>query len=174
MKNLPPALQILILSMLPIWELRGTIPLGIYFYKFNPVYVYLLAVVGNIIPVIPLFFILRYFEKLILKTPILGKIYNLWLIRAKKKENFIKRYGTWGLTLFVAIPLPVTGAWTGTLLAKILQLNWFESFFYIALGVIVAGGIVSIFSLMGWVGALIFGVIILIIFSWSQSKKGGK
>jgi uncharacterized membrane protein len=67
--------------------------------------------------------------------------------RTERRRDMIDRYGYLGLTLFVAIPLPVTGAWTGCLLAFLLGLNRFKSFFYIALGVTLAGIIVLTTSL---------------------------
>jgi uncharacterized membrane protein len=77
-------------------------------------------------------------------------LFDKWVHRTRKKaEKNVQKYGYWGVMLFVAIPLPVTGAYTGTLAAWLLQLEKRRSFWYLALGVVIAGIIVSIATLTG-------------------------
>ena len=80
----------------------------------------------------------------------------IWLEeKTLKKRDKIDKYGIWGLLLFVAIPLPGTGGWTGALLASLLHLDKKKSFGVIAIGVFIAGLIISILSLI--MGAAVFG-----------------
>ncbi len=139
-------LEILIVSALPISEIRGGIPLAIY-YGLDPVSAYILAFIGNLIPIPFLLIFLENIIKLMGKIEILAKPYNKLLSRVEKRRKLIEKYGYFGLTLFVAIPLPITGAWTASLLATILNLRKLKSFVFISIGVAIAGFIVLISSL---------------------------
>ncbi|HIP63400.1 MAG TPA: ligand-binding protein SH3 [Archaeoglobus profundus] len=129
---------------MPLSELRGGIPLALYL-GFSPLESYILGVVGNLIP-IP--FILLLLDKIKnIKIKFISKVYTAITTRIEKRRNLIEKYGYVGLMLFVAVPLPITGAWTGTLLAFLLGLNKFKSFLAISLGVSLAGIIVTLTSL---------------------------
>ncbi len=138
-------LRVIVVSALPISELRGGIPLALYL-GFNPIEAYTISVIGNILPVPFLLMFLGLIEKIALKTP-LSSLYLKIVRRTERRRDVIDRYSYLGLTLFVAIPLPVTGAWTGCLLAFLLGLDKLKSFFYITLGVTIAGIIVLTTSL---------------------------
>jgi len=134
-------LTVILVAAMPFSELRGAIPLAVY-YGFPPVKAYVISVLGNLLPV-P--FLLAFFErvrKVMKKWNLTSGIFEVFERRALKNRNLIEKYGYPGLTLFVAIPLPVTGAWTGTLLAVLLELKEVKSFVCIALGVAIAGTIV--------------------------------
>ncbi len=89
------------------------------------------------------------------KVPGINKII-FWLEeKTLKKRDKIDKYGIWGLLLFVAIPLPGTGGWTGALLASLLQLDKKKSFGVISIGVFIAGLIISVLSLL--IGSAVFG-----------------
>ncbi len=139
-------LEILIVSALPISEIRGGIPLAIY-YGLDPISAYILAFIGNLIPIPFLLIFLENIIKLMGKIEILARPYNKLLSRVEKRRKLIEKYGYFGLTLFVAIPLPITGAWTASLLATILNLRKLKSFVFISIGVAIAGFIVLISSL---------------------------
>lgn len=139
-------LEILIVSALPISEIRGGIPLAIY-YGLDPISAYILAFIGNLIPIPFLLIFLENIIKLMGKIEILAKPYNKLLSRVEKRRKLIEKYGYFGLTLFVAIPLPITGAWTASLLATTLNLRKLKSFVFISIGVAIAGFIVLISSL---------------------------
>jgi len=137
-------IEVLVVSAMPLSELRGGIPLALYL-GFSPLESYILGVVGNLIPV-P--FILLLLDKIKnIKIKFISKAYLEITKRVEKKRDLIERYGYVGLTLFVAVPLPVTGAWTGSLLAFLLGLNKFKSFLAISVGVSLAGIIVTLTSL---------------------------
>lgn len=140
------AIKVLIVSAMPVSELRGGIPLALYL-GFTPIESYILAFLGNFLPV-P--FLLVFLDKLVAiacKINIIDRFYNKIVNRVEKRKKIIETYGYLGLTLFVAIPLPVTGAWTGTLLAFLLRMGKAKSIMYISLGIAIAGIIVILASL---------------------------
>jgi len=139
-------LAVLLTSASPISELRGGIPLALYF-GFSPLEDYLLAVLGNMIPVPIILFFLRRMEKLIALIPLVGKIYNRCIDLALRRKGVVEKYGYVGLMIFVSIPLPITGAWTGTLISFLLKMNPIKSIIFIYLGILIAGIVVLSVSL---------------------------
>ena len=136
--------QVLLATVLPISELRGGIPLGISF-GLDPLFTYFITVIANILIFFPIFFILRlFYDKLLYRIPLFNKYLNL--VR-KRGEPVVQKYGFLGLALFVAIPLPITGAYTGTILAWLIGMDWRKAFPAVALGVAIAGGIVLLITL---------------------------
>lgn len=137
---------VFIISMIPILELRGSILVAPTFLNTEFLPTYIAAILGNMLP-IP--FILLFIEKIFAfmkKTKHFHKIPNWIEKKAMKKSAQIEKYGYWGLFLFVAIPLPGTGAWTGSLLSVLLGLKSKKSFFFILLGVMTAGLVMSLLS----------------------------
>ena len=138
---------VMICSMIPIIELRGAIPLGAALgmpWWLN----YICAVIGNMIP-IP--FILLFIKKIIAwMTSCRVKLFNKiggWLTRkAEKNRDKIEKYSFWGVCLFVAIPLPVTGAWTGSLVAAVIDMKFWKALLSCLLGVMIAGVIMTLAS----------------------------
>ena len=134
-------------SMLPIIELRGSIILGAGLglpWWQN----YLISWVGNMLP-IP--FILLFIKTIIgwmatCQITFFNKVANWLLNKAEKNRGKIERYAFWGLTLFVAIPLPGTGAWTGTLVASVIDMKFWKSLLATAVGVTIAGVIMTLAS----------------------------
>jgi len=119
---------------------------------------YIIAVIGNILPV-P--FILLFFNAIsgfLSKVPVFERMLNWLFARTRRRGRLIERYERIGLVLFVAIPLPVTGAWTGSLAAVLLGMEFKKAFLSICIGVLIAGVIVTCLTLLGWVGAVIAGV----------------
>lgn len=142
-----PLLEGMLLSLLPIAELRGGIPYSVA-QGINPITAFIFCTLANIL-VIPLCFIfLDTLNKFLLKLKFYRKAFR-WYVNGtrKRKEKVERAYETYGiiaLTIFVAIPLPLTGAWTGTLIAWLLGLKRIRSFFAVALGVIIAGIIITL------------------------------
>ena len=134
-------------SMLPIIELRGAIPLGAGF-GLPWWQTYLIAIVGNMLPV-P---IILLFVKSVLtwmkgcKIKFFNRIANKMFEKAEKNREKIEKYAFWGLTLFVAIPLPATGAWTGTLVAALFDMKFWKSFLSALIGVMIAGVVMTLIS----------------------------
>ena len=146
--GLPAELVVLIVSMLPIFELRGGIPCGV---LLNLVWwkTYLMAVLGNMIPVAPLLLFLNPVSSWLRRHLTLADRFFEWLFaRTRRKgEARMRRYGIFvGLMLFVAIPLPVTGAWTGCAAAFIFGVRFRLSFPAVLAGVFIASLVVSILT----------------------------
>ena len=134
----------LLITILPISELRGGIPLGISL-GLDPLFTFFIAIIANALIFFPIFFALRlFYDKVLFRIPLFDK----YLDRVRKiGKPKVEKYGFWGLTLFVAIPLPITGAYTGTILAWLLGMNWKKAFPAVGLGVIVAGVVVFLITL---------------------------
>lgn len=133
------------MSILPVIELRGAIPLGAGLGL--PLWLcFLMAVIGNLLPVPFLIFfggkVLHYFAKF----ERFGKPFRKIIEIGEKKVSKMKKTVFWGLLTFVAIPLPGTGAWTGALVAITLDLDFKKAFPPIVLGVLGAGVIVSLIA----------------------------
>ena len=144
-------------SMLPIIECRGSVPMGAVF-GLPWWQTYLIAVVGNMLPVpIILLFVKSVLTRMARsRVALLNKVANKMFEKAEKNRARIERYAFWGLTLFVAIPLPATGAWTGTLVAALFDMKFWKSILAALLGVMIAGVIMTLVS-YGVVAA--FGVL---------------
>ena len=148
-KGLQPVWIVLIISMLPLIELRGSIPIAILLFKMPWQEAVMLSVIGNMIPIPLLLLVVDWFFKTISKIPFGAKFTNWLFARTRKKGKAIERYEALGLTIFVGIPLPGTGGWTGALAAKIFGIGFWKSMLYVFLGVLIASGIVTPLSLMG-------------------------
>ena len=134
----------LLATVLPISELRGGIPLGISL-GLDPVFTFFIVVIVNALMFFPIFFILRlFYDKLLYRIPLFNKYLENLRKRGKPK---VDKYGFWGLTLFVAVPLPITGVYTGTILAWLLGMDWKKAFPPIGLGALIAGIIVILITL---------------------------
>ena len=143
MKNF---LWIVLVSMVPMIELRAAIPLGCGM-GLPAWQVYIAAVVGNMIPVpFIVLFIRRIFAFLRKHWKKLGGLVDRIEARAMKKSGRVRKFEILGLMLFVAIPLPGTGAWTGSLIAALLDIRLKRSIPVILLGVLIAGAIVTAVS----------------------------
>ena len=142
-------LKAILLSMLPIAELRGGIPYAIA-NDVNPFLTYVICVGANILAFPIVFFFLEFLHPLFLKINIYQKLFGKFVLKTRKKlDTKIKKYGFWGLMLFVMIPLPVTGAYTGSLAAWLFNIPKKKAFISVALGVIISGIIITIISLSG-------------------------
>ncbi len=135
-----------IISMVPIVELRGAIPFatakGLTFWSAMSA-----AVIGNMIPVpFIIIFIRKIFEWLRVKSARLDGIVGHFEHKAEKHSDKVKRYKFWGLFILVAIPLPGTGAWTGALVAAMLEMRLKDALPAIFMGVVAAGLIMAVFS----------------------------
>lgn len=134
-------------SWLPFIELRGAIPLGISL-GISPVKVFLLGVIGNAVPVIPLLFLLNPVREFLITHSRLMARFFTWLYeRTIRKSDKVEKYGALGLILFTAVPFPTTGAWTASLAAVIFKIKFKYAFPAIMLGIVLAGIIVTLTSI---------------------------
>ena len=132
------------LAMIPVFELRGAMPVGVA--AGLPFWmVFLTALLGNLLPVpFLILFTRRVFEWLRTKSALLERFVSRRDRKAAAKEELLKKYELLGLCILVAIPLPGTGAWTGSLVAAVFDIRLKHAFPAIALGVLIAGIIVSV------------------------------
>ncbi len=149
------------ISTLPIVELRGAIPVGIVAFGMPWWKVYLIAVAGNMLPIPFILLLLGPVSNFLMRFPVGKKFFDWLFSRTRRKSANIEKYEALGLTLFVAIPLPVTGGWTGAMAAFLMGIPFGKAMFYILMGVMIAGVIMTILSLLGWVGACIAGAVLL-------------
>ncbi len=136
-------LTTVLIAASPVLELRGAIPYAAA-HGIGTIESYLLSIGGNLLPVIPLFFFYKVLFNRLKDAPLIGKFFQWWDRRIELKSNLVKTYGFIGLILFVAIPFPTTGAWTGTLVAALLKFRFFKAFAGIILGVLIAGCLVTL------------------------------
>lgn len=145
--KLSAELIVFVVSMLPILELRGGL-IASAILGIDWIIAFPLCVIGNLVPIpLELFFIRKIFN-LLKKIKGIGNLVNKLDERAKRKGTEIStsKYAAWGLFMLVAIPLPGTGAWTGGLVADVLDMRISKAFPIIAAGVVAAGLITSFIS----------------------------
>lgn len=145
-----PLIVTIILSALPISELRGAIPYAILKAGINPVTAFSVAVLANIIIIPIIFFFLDHIHHFLLKNKSYEKFFNYYINRkVEKVKNKYQTLTLLALLFFVAIPAPGTGAYTGVLLSWFFKLDRKKSFMVIASGVIIAGLITTLVTLGG-------------------------
>ena len=163
-RGFSPELAVFITSMLPIVELRGALPLAINLYHIPWPRAFIIAYIGNLVPVPFILWLLKPIVKLLSKIKPIGNAFSWLFKRTRTKSSvMIEKYEEIGLLAFVAIPLPGTGAWTGALIAFLFGLDFKKSLLVIALGVLIAGVIVTCLCLLGWIGALIAGLSFILL-----------
>lgn len=150
-------LWVFLMAATPIWELRGSIPAGMFALNLPWPGVFIASLLGNIFPVPLILLFLDPLSKFLSRIKLMEGILNWVLQRTRRQSTLVEKYERIGLMLFVAVPLPGTGAWSGALVAFLLGMNFKSAFWPIALGVLIAGVIVLTLCLLGWIGALIAG-----------------
>lgn len=133
-----------LVAMVPVVELRGAIPFGVV-RGLNIWTAILASVLGNLVPVpFIILFIRRIFAWMRAHMPKLDGLVTRMEKKAEKNRAAVEKYAFWGLAILVAIPLPGTGAWTGALVAAMMEMRLKRAFPAIAIGVVIAGVIVSV------------------------------
>ncbi len=158
-----PELAVFIIAMLPIVELRGAIPVGINFYHMVWYKAALISIVGNMVPIFLILFLLDKIAAVLSKIKIFERFFTWLFNRTRRKSKLIEEYETIGLMLFVAIPLPMTGAWTGSIAAFLLGIKYFDAIVAIFFGILIASVVVTTLSLLGIWGAIIAGIALTIL-----------
>jgi len=142
LKGLPQEYIVVILGSLPIVELRGAIPLGLSF-GMPLSKAFMLSVLGNALPIAPALFLLEPVSNRLRRLKLFACFFDWFFERTKKKADAIQKYQALGLAVFVAIPLPMTGAWSGVVAASLFKIRFRYAFLAILAGVIAAGLIVA-------------------------------
>lgn len=133
----------LLVSVVPVIELRGAIPIGVAL-GLPPFWAMLASIVGNMLPVpFIILFIRHIFTWLKRHSPLLGRLVQKLEDKAHNKSALVVKYRAIGLCLLVAVPFPGTGAWTGSLVAALLDIPLREAVPTILLGVVIAGLLVT-------------------------------
>ncbi len=144
--------QIVLVAAAPVSELRGAIPLALY-YEIDPLVAYVLSVAGNMLPIPFLILGLGWFVNFFSRWSWSKKIIRWWFDRVQRRNQaLIEKWGPFALVIFVAIPLPMTGAWSGALLAYLFKMPFRPALGYIGLGVLIAGLLVlgAALGLISW------------------------
>lgn len=136
---------VFIISLMPILELRGGL-IAAALLGLPPVPAYIISIIGNLIPIPLILWLLDYVFDFMKKHNILKKFVLFCERKGNEKKDKIEKLGFWGLVLFVGVPLPGTGAWTGCLIATILRMDKKKAFLAAALGVIMASIIMMLIS----------------------------
>lgn len=140
--------MVMIIGALPVLELRWAIPQAL-FWKMPLLKAFSLAVIGNIVPVVPALFLLEPVSNKLRKFKLWARFFDWFSERTKKNANLVQKYEALGLALFVAVPIPGTGAWAGCLAASMFKIKFRYALLAICAGVLGAGIIVSSFCLLG-------------------------
>jgi len=148
-------LEVIGIAASPIAELRVAIPVAIFQHHFPWYYAFLFAIIGNMLPVPFILLFLEAISRYLSKVGCFDRFFRWLFEHTRKRGRIVERYERIGLALFVAIPLPVTGAWTGSLAAVLFGLKFKHAMLSIFIGVLIAGIIVTCASLLGWT---IFGL----------------
>ncbi len=146
--------QVIAVAAAPISELRGAIPLALY-YEMGPLEAYLWSVFGNMLPVPILLIALGWVRQILSRWHWSKRVIDWWFGQVQSRNRaLVERWGVWALVIFVAIPLPMTGAWSGALVAYLFNIPFRWALPAIGLGVVIAGGLVlgAALGIVNWVG----------------------
>lgn len=146
---LPSDLQVFVISAIPIVELRGAIPWGIFIHRMPYIKTFLLAWVGSVLPAPFILWLMPAILDWMRGTTLFGPLANWLHDRGMRKSKDIAKYEIWGLTIFIAIPLPGTGVWTGCLAASLMDMDFKHGIFSAILGAAIAGVVVSLLCYFG-------------------------
>jgi uncharacterized membrane protein len=145
--GLSPEVVVLLLAMLPIFELRGSVPVGILLFQMPIAKTAIYSMVGNMLPILPLLLLFEPVYLRLSRYPAFERFFEWVFRRTRRKGKVIERLKWVGLALFVAVPLPVTGAWTGSVAAFLFRMPVWQAFLAILGGVTIACVVVTLATL---------------------------
>lgn len=146
----------MLIAMIPLAELRGSMPYAIFGLKMQWQEALLWSIIGNFIPVIPFLILLERFADRLMKYPRWNRIMTWTFNRTRSKSGVIEKFEAAGLALFVGVPLPLTGAWSGCIAAFLFRIPMRHSIPAILAGIVIAGVVVTLVCLGVIQGASIF------------------
>ncbi|MFC1530422.1 COG2426 family protein [Gemmatimonadota bacterium] len=153
LSGLPPEVITMIIGALPVSELRGAIPVGVTLGDLSWQSAWLFAVIGNALPVAPLLFGLEPVSNWLRRWAVWERFFTWLFARTRRRGRLIEKYGAWGLILFVSIPLPVTGAWTGCAAAFIFGIKPARALPLVLGGILIASVVVTL-AVQGIIGGV--------------------
>ena len=160
LKDLPKDYVVMIVAALPVSELRGAIPLALSFGMSLPK-AFWLSVLGNCVIVAPALVLIKPVTEILRKFKIWSRFFDWVFERTRKNSDAIQKYEALGLIIFVAIPLPMTGAWSGVIAASLFKIRFRYAFAAIICGIICSGLIVATLCVLG-------------LLSWKACLPAGK
>jgi len=147
-ETIPSWFWIFFTSMIPWWESRYAIPMGMLYFNWNWWHALPIAVMGNMLPIPFILLFFRYAENFLRNYKFWENIMDWLFAKTRKRaDKKIRRYEYLGLLLFVAVPLPFTGAWTGALIAYLFDLKFSRSLITIFFGVLIAAFVMIIVTI---------------------------
>ncbi|MCM8778709.1 MAG: small multi-drug export protein [Candidatus Omnitrophica bacterium] len=141
-------IKVFLTALLPISELRGAIPLGFALNLSLPKII-IFSILGNLFPIPFILILLKPVSKKLRRFPLWRKFFEWLFKRTERKAKIVERWEFWGLVIFVGIPLPMTGAWTGAVAGSLLGMSFPKAMLAISLGVFLAALIVTGIILSG-------------------------
>ena len=149
---LPHSLSVIILSMVPVMELRGSIPLAVGLYQMPLWQAFIFSIIGSVLITLVILYFLEGMTKILMEKTKIGHRFFTWLFERTRRRfsGKYQKYGEIALIIFVALPLPITGVWTGSLAAYLFGIDKKRSLIYITIGAIIAGLIVSTLTFTGF------------------------
>ncbi|HOJ09636.1 MAG TPA: small multi-drug export protein [Clostridiales bacterium] len=141
-------LKIIFISAVPLIEQRGAIPVGILAYKLSPIVVFAASFLGSLLPVPFILLLFNVIFEWMKKFKFLSKLNDFIENKVRKGSVKVERYKELGLIIFVAIPLPTTGLWTGSAVAAFMGLDFKKSFLCVAIGGIISAIIITLISIL--------------------------
>jgi len=148
LRGAPSEVVVMVVGSLPISELRGAIPLGLYL-GMPLAEAFFWALLGNLIFVAPALFLLEPVSNVLRRFKAWSRFFDWLFERTRRKSIKVLQFETLGLFILVAVPLPMTGAWTGVIAATLFKIKFRYAFLSITLGVVTAGIIVSMLCALG-------------------------
>lgn len=140
-------LKVFFLSALPVVEIRGGVPMGVSL-GMTGLEALIVSALGNVAIIVPWLIALCYLEAFFAHNRITAPFYNRMVRKAEKKRHVFLKYGKYALFLFVAIPLPITGAWTACVASRVFRIPMWDTVWIISVGVVMAGLIVLASTMM--------------------------
>lgn len=152
LRGMPPWLIVLLIAMLPIVELRGAIPVALFTLGMSWPEAVVVAILGNLLPVPFILWLLGPMSRLLSRWEFFDRFFRWLFARTLRKSRTVERYEALGLVLFVGIPLPITGAYTGSVAAYLFGIPFWRSMLFITIGVCLSATVVTL-ATMGVISA---------------------
>lgn len=150
LSSIYPTLSLILITILPITELRASIPYGILALKMNWLYVFMICCASNIAIGLILYLLIEYIVGALTYFQPIARIYRTYVKKTQAKiRDSVKQYGKIGVAIFIGIPLPFSGVYTGALASHLLGLSYKDFFLSCIFGVLIAGLIVLLITLTG-------------------------
>lgn len=148
--SIPPWLAVILIAAMPVGELRLSIPIAMVKFGFDPVSAFYLSIIGNMLPVIPLLLYLEPVSDFLRGWKTWDRFFTWLFSRTRHRHSAeFEKYGSIGLAVFVGVPLPATGAWTGCAAAFVFGFKFKTALIAIFAGVLMAGIIVTVLTVTG-------------------------